>query len=103
MRLVRVREAGLAVLQVNHAHAFAELLKKLDRIVACLCYPITIKFEADEFRVCILQENVPASLRAETSKFIIVIVESEAHSQLLSLLSPVVETRSGLAESIRSA
>src|SRR5450755_4239377 len=94
------REAGLAVLKMQQLNAAAIFLQHRDGILASLRNPVAVHFEANQFGIRVLSEDIEARGVAELLELIIVIVETELHSQLLHLLAPDIELRGRFLEAV---
>src|ERR1035438_8053714 len=90
---LRCWKARLAVLKMQQLNAAAILLQHRDGVLAGLRNPVAVHFEANQFGVRVLSEDIEARSVAELLELVIVIVETELHSQLLHLLAPDTPTR----------
>src|SRR5438477_6121301 len=66
------RESALAIFKMEHAHPFAKLLQHRDRILAGLRNPVAVHFEADQFGIGILGQDIEAGDTAQPAELVIV-------------------------------
>src|SRR5215468_7512319 len=76
---------------MEHAHTLPELLQHRHCILAGLCNPVAVHFEADQVWVGSLDKDIEARGTGETEELVIMIVEAKAHSQTARSFSPLIE------------